>query len=328
MNEASRNLIVGLTAIAGLVVLGYLIIIFGQVPQWVTESYPLAIHLQDASGIASGTRVRLNGIDIGFVEKVELKRPAYEGVIVRAQIDSKYDVPADAVPTASAGLLGGGAQLNIRTKPPQRDGEEVFLPRDGTAELEGQTANLGEQLTEVATRLEANLTTQLERFGKMADEFTAAARDVRGLLEERNLADVEAGRAEGNLRTLIVHADQRLMEMRTTIDRVNKLFDDEMREQVSGALADIRGLTGDAREKLTTLTDRLTASFDELDQALRTTNALLAEAKEGEGTLGRLVQDPQFYNAATDAALRLADTLNEAKLLIQKWKAEGVPFRF
>lgn len=328
MNEASRNMIVGLTAIAGLVILGYLIIMFGEVPRWVTDSYPLAIHFKDASGIASGTRVRLNGIDIGYVERVELKEPSYKGVVVRSQIESKYRIPESAMPTASAGLLGGGAQLNIRTEPPPQGEDEKFLSRDGTAELVGQTANLGEELTQVAGRLEENLRTQLEKFGEMADEFTAAARDVRSLLEERDLADVEAGKAEGNLRTMIVHADQRLMEMRETLEGINALVGEEMRQEVRGALADVRGLTQDGREKLSILTERLTTTFDELDRTLHTTNTMLAEAKEGQGTLGRLVQDPQLYNAMTDAARRLTDTLNEAKLLIQKWKAEGVPFKF
>ena len=328
MKESARNALVGLTAIAGLVILGYLVIIFGQVPQWVTPSYPLAVHLDDASGIASGTRVRLNGIDVGFVESVELKTPSYLGVIVRCEIHEGRRIPANATALATAGLLGGAAQLNIRAERPPSGEEESFLATDGSAEMQGKMSDLGGQITEVATRLESTLSVQLEKFGRMADEFTAAAREVRTLLEPQDLAAVESGDSQGNLRTLIAHADQRIMDMRETIDNFNALLDEQMREEVKGAVADVRGLTRDAREKLSVLSDRVVNLSDELSTTLATTNALLSEARQGRGTLGRLVQDPQLYNALTDTAHRMTDTLNEIKLLIQKWKAEGLPVQF
>jgi len=57
-------------------------------------------------------------------------------------------------------------------------------------------------------------------------------------------------------------------------------------------------------------------------------NTLLVDAREGKGTVGRLMQDPQMYNSLTDAANRLAAALKEAKLLLEKWKNEGLDVKF
>ncbi|MDH3583559.1 MAG: MlaD family protein, partial [Phycisphaerae bacterium] len=68
MGERSRNILVGLTATGGIVALAYLLVIFGEVPNWLSDTYPVRVALDDATGLAQGSRVRLNGIDIGFVD--------------------------------------------------------------------------------------------------------------------------------------------------------------------------------------------------------------------------------------------------------------------
>lgn len=335
MSERNRNVIVGLTGILGLVGLGYLIIIFGEVPAWVADTYPLQIHLNDASGIASGTRVRLNGIDVGFVDGVEMKTPSYEGVVIHCRIEADRRIPVTSSPLAVAGLLGGAAQLNIKSRPPT-DGStaEVFLPTDGTATLIGTASSITDTFGEIAGRLEGDLRKQLESFGtvsekivQLADQYIILGDQLSGLMEEQDLAAVDAGTAQANIRTVIARADEDLRELKTTLKHLNSFVDEEMRAEVKGAISEVRGLTGDAREKLAILTDRFVSVTDELNKSLQNTNALLEQGRTGEGTVGKLLSDPELYNALVDSAQRLTDTLNELKLLIQKWKAEGLPVK-
>ena len=46
------------------------------------------------------------------------------------------------------------------------------------------------------------------------------------------------------------------------------------------------------------------------------------KANAGEGSLGMMLNNPDLYNALTDAAVRLERTLVEIQLFIQKVKAE------
>lgn len=334
MSERKRNIIVGLTAILGLVALGWLIVIFGEVPLWLTPTYPIDIHFADASGVSQGTRVKLNGIDIGFVKAVEMKQPSYEGVVLHCRINQSRLIPANALPLASAGLLGGAAQLNIRSQRPPEGMAEKYLPTDGSAELYGKTSGITEEFAGVAARLEQDLRKQLENFGRisekiitLADQYTEFGKRITEMLDDQNLADVESGKVKGNVRTLVAHADQRLNELKSTLDKINGFVTQDMKDELKGAVTDVRGLTKDAREKLNILTDRFVKLSDDLGQTLGSTHALLEQARAGEGTVGQLMKNPDLYNSLLDTTHRLTDVLKEAKLLIQKWKSEGLPVK-
>ncbi len=49
------------------------------------------------------------------------------------------------------------------------------------------------------------------------------------------------------------------------------------------------------------------------------------EARNGNGTIGKLVKDPQLYNNLADAVQRVDQSMTELMLLLEKWKAEGIP---
>jgi phospholipid/cholesterol/gamma-HCH transport system substrate-binding protein len=65
-----------------------------------------------------------------------------------------------------------------------------------------------------------------------------------------------------------------------------------------------------------------------VDDTLGEVRTLLGRAGEGEGTIGRLINDPVLYEDLDDAARRLADTLEALRLLVDAIKAEGVRIDF
>lgn len=98
-----------------------------------------------------------------------------------------------------------------------------------------------------------------------------------------------------------------------------------------------RGLT----DKLTASVDRLSNSLSDGVSALRSRYVALADDLAGAvgslrafadsartGTVGKLVKDPALYDNLNDATERLQKALDDLRLLVQKWKAEGLPVRF
>ena len=55
---------------------------------------------------------------------------------------------------------------------------------------------------------------------------------------------------------------------------------------------------------------------------------LAAKASDGKGAMGKLLNDPALYDNLNDTAERIGQTADELKLLIEKWKAEGLPVQF
>ena len=51
------------------------------------------------------------------------------------------------------------------------------------------------------------------------------------------------------------------------------------------------------------------------------------ELTEGNGTTGKLVNDPRLYESLIDLAASLHKTVDDLDFLVQKWKDEGVNLR-
>jgi phospholipid/cholesterol/gamma-HCH transport system substrate-binding protein len=343
MTERSRNIIVGFTAIAGLVGFGWLIMIFGEVPRWVKNTYAVEIRIDDAQGLAAGSRVKLNGVDIGEVDKIQLPEDPTQGVNLTAHIRSSMRIPQPAEVTASTGMLGGGAMINIKPLPPKEGQKITYLPTDGSGKLVAHFSSLTNDLAAMTRRMEQqfapqfqNLTRVSDKIVEFADTYVALGNQMKALVEQRSPADVDAGKVAGNLSTILARADQRVADLKQAVDGLNKLLGDpKLQEQLRETVANARDMTANANklaisanDKIDQLTRKLMSAADDLSKTLSSMDGLVTDARAGKGTMGKLMQDPAMYDNFSDAAAKLGDAIKDLRLLIQKWKAEGLPVHF
>jgi phospholipid/cholesterol/gamma-HCH transport system substrate-binding protein len=177
----------------------------------------------------------------------------------------------------------------------------------------------------VGSRINQVIGTQEERRGDAADKF-------------------------GTLATVLNRADHRLEDLKETIKGVNDwLHDTQLRQDIHTTFANTKELTAklaasadkanglienankllsDTDRKMDELAKNYAAVADHLSLAIADVRKLLEPAGKGEGTLGKLLKDPSLYNDLNDAAKRASKAIDELTLLIQKWKAEGLPVRF
>jgi phospholipid/cholesterol/gamma-HCH transport system substrate-binding protein len=134
-----------------------------------------------------------------------------------------------------------------------------------------------------------------------------------------------------------------MRELKITMANINKWTGDEQlladfkatatnAKEASGKLNagvdKITGLADSSRENVDKLTKRLMGVADDLSKAVGSMQQTLDQAREGEGTVGKLINDPALYDNLNDTAQRLGSAATELQLLIQKWKAEGLPVKF
>ncbi len=74
MEDRSRNIVVGITALAGLVGLAFLLMLFGRLPAFLESGYELRVELPSAGGLKQGSVARFSGIDVGRVVSVDEPR--------------------------------------------------------------------------------------------------------------------------------------------------------------------------------------------------------------------------------------------------------------
>lgn len=322
MNERTRNLIVGLTTALAVVGLCFLLLLFGYVPTLMQDGYFITIELDDASSLNQGSRVELSGIDIGKVESIAFKQPFGSGVSVDVLIlDENVRIPVSASAVIDKPLLGGSPTIRFLTNTKKQAGPpKDFLATDGSAVVPGSLGALAGvfgELERVADNFEA-----------LSVQWQAVGEKVNGLLNPQDLAAVEAGDEPGNITTVVARIDQRLSEFRGVLAGMDSFINDpQLREDVKTTAGNVRQASEGVASTMAGLESRYVALADDISGMVAQMNLLLAQANAQQGTLGKVLQDPALYNNLDDAAQRIGIAADELKLLIEKWKAEGVPVK-
>ena len=333
MTEQVRNMVVGVTALAGMGVGLFLLLLFGYAPSWLEGGYEIRVHLSNASGLTEGSRVRLSGIDIGRVTSVHLMDNAEGGVEVVAKIRHGVPVSRGVTVRAESPLLGGSPSLALSSEHLTAGQINQRLATDNTAVIQGESLTLASQF---AGELEAAMQQPAQQFEKLVERFdvlgqqwTQVGQNVNRLIESRSVDQVASGEAAGNMTTVIARVDQRLDELQSVIQGLSQWVNDEqLHDDVAVAAANTRRLTQRADDSLHRLEQRYGVVADQLAGAIGAARAVVNNTRAGQGTLGRLFYDPSLYDNLNDATQRLQKALDQLNLLAQKWKAEGLPVQF
>ncbi len=325
MNDRVMQFRVGVVVLATAIIAGILVVLFGDLPSLVQATYPLKMSFSDARGIANGTPVRKNGILVGRVASVMLDERG--GVSVVADIDAYVPIYKDEQPRIASTLLGD-AEIQLvpgTIRPPRQrlDKDEVLAgavsrdPFEVFATLEPKLGSALESLTQASdsvTKLSVNLDKMLlgedDNFAKMVRK-TEAALDAFSLAMD-NINDVMGDpTSRAKLKETINGLPEIIADLRTTVKGIGTTVDTADRN-----LRNLEGLTkplGERGEGMVAQVDRTIGRLDEvLQQAAMFTKAL----NESEGTLGKLVRDPQVYNDLAQAATNVKTLTRELRPIV------------
>lgn len=334
MTERSRNIAVGITLVCGLSGLAVMLLLFGYGSSFFKAGYDLRILMDNANGLGESSRLKMAGIDIGGVRSIHLADPPSDGVNLVARIEGDYRIPRDVRLVAEAPLLlGGSSALKLSVQGLSDQQMADMLPTDGSAVLDirgrPQSESLAAQMRVALDEPISELRRVSANFESLAREWRVVGENLNRLLEPRDVATVDAGDGAGNLATLVARADARLREAEAVLEGVRQWAnDDDLRQNVKETAAQARQTLATFDQSARDITQRFASVSDELSLLLNEARATMAQVNGGQGTLGSLVHDPALYQNLNDAAQRLKALLTETQLLVEKWKAEGLPVQF
>jgi phospholipid/cholesterol/gamma-HCH transport system substrate-binding protein len=325
MNDRVMQFRVGVMVLATAIIAGILVVLFGDLPSLVQATYPLKMSFSDARGISGGTPVRKNGILVGRVNSVMLDERG--GVSVVADIDSYVPVYKDEVPRISSTILGDSEIQLVpgRIVPPrQRLGPEEVLvgavsrdPMEAFATLEPKLGNALDSLAQASDSVQ-KLSTNIDRmFMGGDDRFERVLRKTEATLDAfnsamKNIDDVMGDPASReDIKDTIAALPEVVADLRKTVQGIGTTVDTADRN-----LRNLEGLTkplGDRGSAMVAQIDRTIGRLDEtLQQAAMFTKAL----NESQGTLGKLVRDPQVYNDLAQAAATVNKLTKELRPIV------------
>ncbi|MCA9103251.1 MAG: hypothetical protein R3C10_06970 [Pirellulales bacterium] len=316
MDERVLQFRVGVVMLAAIILAGILVMLFDAVPVLPLVSgdeYTIPIYFPNgAPGVTKGTPIRKSGILIGRVEGVKFAEQ--RGAIVDAGIFDNMKVYHDEVVRVRGDLLG---DVDLEFVPGN------VIPAERVALKPGQQIDgyVVSGPMDVIANLETTLSEAVRSVQKTSNDVSVLAQQVGQLVQgnedqiRRVIAKTEV--ALDSLSTTMQHADaligdpQMQANLRRAIERVPEVLDSA--EDALGNLGllagaaqrnleNLEGFTGPLGERGPALVDNMDRSIAQLGQLVEELVQFSRMLNNSDGTLNKLVNDPDLYHHLLSAA--------------------------
>ena len=340
MTEHAKNLMVGLTVIVAMVLLGWMIVLFAGLPRMLRSGYEVRISMEARSQVDEGDKIYLGGKEVGTVSGIsftDLQDP-YKGVTLTTLVDSEITLPTNTVLWVTKRAFGrpwlefftegdvppGKAPTLSKVKPDTIVGhakEASLLPDELAPALKG-LATLSENLNKlIAPEAEPTATT-----GPTTSPATAPKR--KGLAGTLNNLNVTlAGLAEifGNVENR-ANIKSSLANLATAAEKANKAMDamKEFADETRKSFVKASGSAEGVAKRVDQLSVKLIEDAEKISTLLGTINRIALKLEKGEGTAGKMLNDPKLYNNLQEAAKQTSILLKEFSDLVKTWNESGV----
>jgi len=363
MSDRARNVAIGLTVLVALVLLGGMIVLFAGVPEIFQRGQILHLRFGNTGDVHEGDPVHLDGKTVGLVTGIGfVDNDARKGIQVNVRIDPGVRVPANVRVEIISRSFGGGVLELATGGPPRRDpktGKALdFLPPDWTEPLAGTirssslippefTSALGDlsklaaSLNKVLVPPEANAPPQLDqrtlagalgRLSRALDDVHAVLgnpdnqANVRNTLANLAAATGKASQAIDDFKAVMGSAEATFARARGALEGADKAFA-QVRTSVAEAGRKFADLTDNTDRRIGEIARQLVTDADQVSRTLAAIRQVFEKASSGEGTLGKLMNDPKLYNDLTEAADELTRLLVKVRQFVAQAEKSGLPLK-
>jgi phospholipid/cholesterol/gamma-HCH transport system substrate-binding protein len=321
---AWSELKIGVMAVAALVLTAMLIIAVGGASGFAWERYDLKTNFANVQGLKSGAIVRVAGVEVGKVTKVEL---AGSGVDVRLSIkkENQSRVTTDSYASIGSMSLLGEPLIDVSpatTGTPLKDGDVIKSKKPAS-----QLSDVAETANEGIVEATALLKDIREGKGSVGKLFTEDKlyRDLNAFVDSANAVTASINKGKGTLGRLTNdpkaydELNASLANLREMTRKINAgegslgqlLKDDKLAKSLTATSTNFEQVSGRLTRGDNTAGKLLTEKelYDKLNSTVTRLDELTKNLNEGKGTAGQLLHDTKLYDTMNTAA-------NEIKSLI------------
>jgi len=275
--KISNELKVALTILAAILVgfVGYRVM--SDLPLF-RQSNVIHSYFNRTDGLSPGNYVYVNGVKVGSVKKMELLKG--DSVEVTMTFDLGVEIPRNSVAyLQSSGLLDEKAIIVQRGDAKENLQYGDYIKGEYRGGMMETLKDKGEELSEDVSESFGKLNQLLAQLNTMLDDTTKGRVDsvLMNLKNTSEQISTLFKNKRGDIESSIEHAQQFLANVDTVSAR-NKTRVDSVMDGLDKTL-----------DELETLSRDLNATNSELNQ-------ILVKINEGQGSLGKMVNDPSLYN--------------------------------
>jgi len=293
MFKLSAEAKVGLLVIVGAVVLLWMTFVVGKYQFGEKRGYTLRAVFDSVAGLDAKAAVRMAGVKIGTVEKVELEDSRAK-VTIRIYPDVKVQRGTKAM-VKTLGLLG---EKYVELVPPEMSAKEAAAPEGSRYLQEGERIQVTVSPSDVD-----KLINQLSSISDDVKQVTASLRQVFG--SERGTRSMEDILAD--LRKTTANIQEFSYALRSDGSEVVMRLND--------LVASLNGVVSENRDNLKVTMENVREASKNAELALASIESTARKIDRGEGTLGKLVSDESMYNSVDSAAKGISDYTSRVERL-------------
>jgi phospholipid/cholesterol/gamma-HCH transport system substrate-binding protein len=323
---------VGVVTLTSLVILAFTILyVGGGGGSPFSRRYVLKALMSDVNGLKPGAPVRVGGVEVGTVTRVEFAPPGAEGMVeVAMRLDRRVKgrVTTDSRATlGSLGLLGEKAVDITAATGGQAIEDGGFVAAEAEDPFKGFLSDASEStahLKRILSRMDAGeglLGKALrddELYRRLSD-VSLRLQGFMGKLESetgplgRLVNDAEMSRSLAVSVKSIESVSSRLEAGQGTLGALTK--DEELSRDLKSLVASLNGVAK-GLERGEGTAGRLLhddAFFTKLDGMVTRLDSTLTRIDQGEGALGRALKDPEVYDNLNEALKALRGLLTDVR---------------
>lgn len=247
------------------------------------SGYTATVILPNAEGLERGDPVQLSGVEVGVVRSIELLGP--DQVAVRIWLEQDVELPRDTRAVLESAGVFGDRIIRLRAGTSDRalsEGDTLETAiATGLLEL---ASDLGGRADSVLARVERLLAdTTIAQVHGTVSALPGTVRELEGLIRENSAGFAALSRS-----------------LRETAETLKGKLDDA---QVDQAIQDLE-----------TTAATLNQTSESLREVAESLSSIAKKVDSGQGTLGRLVNDPGLYEDLRSASQSLTSLTEDIRL--------------
>ena len=317
---AWSELKIGVMAVAALALTAMLVIAVGGASGFAWERYKLKTSFENVQGLKSGAIVRIAGVEVGKVTKVQL---AGAGVEVELALKKENQSRVTTESRASIGSMSLLGEPLIDVSPsaagtPLKNGDVIKSARPA-AQISDVAATANEGIVE-ATALLKDIRTGKGTVGKLfTDE--ALYREFNEFVASANAVTASINKGQGTIGKLTRDSksydelNASLANLREITRKIEAgegslgqlLKDDKLAKSLTATTNNLDQVTARLNRNDNTAGKLLTERelYDKLNSTVNRLDELTRNLNQGQGTAGQLLHDKQLYDNMNSAANEL-----------------------
>ncbi|HXV18026.1 MAG TPA: MlaD family protein [Gemmatimonadaceae bacterium] len=239
-----------------------------------SKGYPLYAKFPWSSGLKQGQPVLLAGVNVGYVDEVQLRQDGT--VLTTFRVGKEYKVPQGTVATVVANGIFGDMAIALTPKGPNpnsippEDTIPVGPSAPGIAQITGKADSIATSVNALTTALNKELVA------------SGGVTDLRKTLASSNQLMLNMNRLVSEFSTIAAEQNRQLTMTQVSLRRATTGIDSA---KIDSTLTNVRETSAHMAA--------LTADFRQTSLKL---DSILSKANTGSGSVGLALNDPGAYN--------------------------------